>query len=180
MKVWTIPTTSGWVSAARTENGLAALTLPAATEGESLARLEQLGVPKGWRFAPPDPGQPLAGLEAALNRYFNGQREDFAFPVDWSVYTPFQQRVLRVVRAIPYGSLLSYGQVALLAGFPRAARAVGGALGSNRILLVIPCHRVIRGDGTPGGFGAHPEWKVRLLAAEGINAGPGGKYLLGG
>lgn len=154
------------------------MTLPQPAEQDSLRQLVDLGVKGDYIIKPPGAKNELRGLEEALNRYFNGMREDFDFAVDWSVYTPFQRKILRVVHKIPYGSLLSYGQVAALAGYPRAARAVGGALGSNRILLVIPCHRVIRGDGTLGGFGSGLGWKARLLALEGNAAGPGGRYSL--
>lgn len=180
MRVWTMRTPAGWVGAARTANGLAALTLPVPSVEESIKHLAGLGVAGGYVMSPPGAGDELAGLEEALNRYYNGERTEFEFPVDWSVYSPFQQKVLQVVRGIGYGSLLSYGQVAALAGYPRAVRAVGGALGSNRMLLVIPCHRVIRGDGSLGGFGGRPEWKRRLLATEGLVPGPDGRYPLCG
>lgn len=179
MYVWTMATRAGWVAAARSNTGLVALTLPQPGEQDSLRMLGELGIPSRYIIKPPGVRDELRGLEQALERYFGGVREDFRFTVDWSVYTPFQRKVLKIVRQIPYGSLLSYGQVAALAGFPRAARAAGGALGANRVLLVIPCHRVIRGDGTLGGFGGGLEWKSRLLSMEGITAGPGGRYLLG-
>lgn len=171
-------TIAGWIGAARSKDGLTALTLPMKNEHDSIHYLTLLGVANNYIFAQPESGHSLCKLEEALDSYFSGKYEDFNFPVDWSAYTPFQQQVLRVVRGISYGSLLSYGQVAALAGYPRAARAVGGALGSNRILLVIPCHRVIRGDGMLGGFGGRPEWKNRLLTTEGVIPGPDGKYHL--
>jgi len=176
--VWLVATPAGWVGAARSEAGLVALTLPQPSVEECMRYLTWLGVKEGCPVLPPEPGHVLAGLAQALKRYFDGERVQLDFPVDLSLFTPFQQRVLMVVREIRYGTLLSYGQVAAQINCPRATRAVGGALGANRILLVVPCHRVIRGDGSIGGFGSGLAWKVRLLAAEGLQPGSGGKYQL--
>ncbi len=176
--IWMMDTVAGWVGAARSEAGLVALTLPQSSVEECMRHLFWLGVKEGCPVVPPEPGHVLTGLVQALNRFFSGKRVQLYFPVDWSVFTPFQQRVLQAVREIRYGTLLSYGQVAAQINCPRATRAVGGALGANRILLVVPCHRVIRSDGSIGGFGCGLAWKARLLAAEGIQPDPGGKYQL--
>jgi len=72
-----------------------------------------------------------------------------------------------VVAKIPYGETLSYREVALRAGFPRAFRAAGGALGRNPLPIIVPCHRVIRSDGGLGGFGGGIEIKKFLLELEG-------------
>jgi methylated-DNA-[protein]-cysteine S-methyltransferase len=93
-------------------------------------------------------------------------------PLDLSVLTPFQRRVAEVLRATAPGQTISYGEVALLAGRPGAARAVGQAVKANPILILVPCHRVVAADG-PGGWSAFgsPERKARLLAIEGLTAG---------
>jgi len=176
--VWLMATLVGWVGAARSKAGLVALTLPQDSIEDCMRQLYWLGVKERCSVAPPEPGQVLADLEPELNRYFNGKQVQLDFPVDWSVFTPFQQRVLKVVKEIGYGELRSYGQVAALTGCHRAARAVGGAVGANRILLVVPCHRVIRSDGTIGGFGCDLSWKERLLTAEGVKPDLGGRYKL--
>lgn len=90
-----------------------------------------------------------------------------AIPVDLSDLTPFQRRVAEVLRATKPGQTLSYGDVALLAGRPGAARAVGQAVKANPILILVPCHRVVAADG-PGGWSAFgsPERKAQLLALE--------------
>jgi AraC family transcriptional regulator of adaptative response/methylated-DNA-[protein]-cysteine methyltransferase len=80
--------------------------------------------------------------------------------------TEFQQRVWRALRAIPYGATRSYAALAREAGAPRAARAAAAACAANRVALVVPCHRVVRGDGAPGGYRWGAERKARLLAAE--------------
>lgn len=92
----------------------------------------------------------------------------------------FDQRVLSAVRELRWGETASYGEIARRVGAPRAARAVGGALGRNPIALVIPCHRVIASDGTLGGYGGDGwidrasalERKRALLVREGVNAPP--------
>jgi len=81
--------------------------------------------------------------------------------------TDFQKRVLGVVAGIPRGETLTYGEVAARIGCPRAARAVGRALGSNPFPLLFPCHRVVRKGGDPGGYGPGVALKARLLAWEG-------------
>ena len=88
-------------------------------------------------------------------------------PLDLSALTPFQRRVAEVLRATAPGQTLSYGDVALLAGRPGAARAVGQAVKANPILILVPCHRVVATNG-PGGWSAFgsPERKARLLELE--------------
>jgi methylated-DNA-[protein]-cysteine S-methyltransferase len=92
--------------------------------------------------------------------------------VDWSRMPAFQARVLQETARIPYGQVRSYGDVADLIGAPRAHRAVGTALARNPVPLLIPCHRVVRGDGTLGnyGMGGTPR-KRALLRAEGFTGG---------
>jgi methylated-DNA-[protein]-cysteine S-methyltransferase len=97
-------------------------------------------------------------------------------PIDLRVGSAWDRRVLEGVRAVPRGSVTSYGRLARLIGSPGAARAAGGAVGRNPIGLVIPCHRVIAGDGSIGGYGG--DWwggrdqllaiKRELLELEGI------------
>ena len=87
-------------------------------------------------------------------------------------FTPFQRRVYGVVCSIPRGNTLSYGEVARRAGRAGAARAVGSAMRRNPYPLLIPCHRVIRGDGSPGGYSGPPHAKPCLLALEGMELAP--------
>jgi methylated-DNA-[protein]-cysteine S-methyltransferase len=103
-----------------------------------------------------------------LEQYFAGKRKVFDFPFDTSFGTPFQQAVWRACAKIPWGQTRSYGELAGAAGHPNAARAVGAAMGANRLLLVVPCHRVIASDGSLGGFGAGLPVKAALLRLEGL------------
>src|SRR2546422_4554929 len=96
-------------------------------------------------------GAPLAPWVNALLRYLTGREARLDLPLDVEA-TAFQQRVWQALRAIPYGETRSYGAVAEAIGQPGAARAVAGACAANPVALVIPCHRVVRGDGDPGGY----------------------------
>jgi len=103
-----------------------------------------------------------------LKSYVDGKLDAIdAIPVDTGG-TDFQQTVWRALRAIPAGTTLSYGALAVRIGCPRAVRAVGHANGANPISVVIPCHRLIGSDGTLTGYGGGLERKRWLLAHEGI------------
>lgn len=107
-----------------------------------------------------------------LDIYFSGRKPDFTVPLRQEG-TPFQRRVWEILQDIPYGETTSYGeiarQIAKERGIPRmAAQAVGGAVGRNRILIMIPCHRVIGSDSSLTGFGGGLERKAALLALEKI------------
>jgi len=110
-------------------------------------------------------GERVVVASAAILDYLAGRRPDVAMEPALESATPFVARVREVVRAIPPGSTMTYGDVAAAAGHPRAARAVGNVMRANPVLLAIPCHRVVASDG-PGGFGRHPEVKQWLLAHE--------------
>lgn len=119
----------------------------------------------------------LAGLVARFVRYFAGQRTEFDMPVDLSRVRPFQRTVLEAVRTVPWGEVRSYRDIAGAIGQPAAARAVGSAVATNPVSLIIPCHRIIRSDGTPGEYARRTigrrgaERKLFLLALEGVTFG---------
>ena len=107
----------------------------------------------------------------ALAAYFGGAPGEFDDPCALPLAphgTPFQQRVWEQLRAIPTGATRSYGEIAAAVGKPGAARAVGGAVGSNPISLIVPCHRVVASDGSIGGFASGLDRKRWLLAHEGV------------
>jgi len=106
----------------------------------------------------------------ALIGYFNGKGIDTPWQwMDLSRFTSSQKAVYRAVAGIPYGETASYGQVARLAGLPRAARFVGTTMANNPYPVLIPCHRVIRSDGSAGLFGGGEALKVRMLELEAAN-----------
>ena len=89
-------------------------------------------------------------------------------PLDLSIGTEFQQRVWTALRGIAMGQTKSYGEIATEIGSPKAVRAVGGACGANPVPLLVPCHRVLAANVHLGGFSGGLDWKLRLLAAEGV------------
>ncbi len=109
----------------------------------------------------------MAPVIREINRYLEGSSTEPALKADLTGFPPFRQRVLTVLQTIPFGEVRSYQWVAAQSGNPRAARAVGGACAANPLPLLIPCHRVIAGDGSLGGFRGGIPLKKRLLALEG-------------
>ncbi len=111
----------------------------------------------------------MAAIAGQLNDYFAGRRRVFDLPLDWRLTTPFQREVLRATLQIPAGQTLTYRDIAQRIGKPKAARAVGQALGRNPIPIVIPCHRVLGSDGSLHGYsgGRGIATKAQLLQLEG-------------
>lgn len=101
-----------------------------------------------------------------LTRYFAGEKVHFDAPGAFSVGTPFQEKIWRKMLEIPYGEVRSYQWIADQLNLGRAARAVGGACGSNPLPIVVPCHRVVHQDGSLGGYRGGLEIKKGLLAIE--------------
>lgn len=159
----------------------------------SEGRLVRVELPSAFRRTQPSSVQQADRADriavekwaASLESYFRGER------LSWSAeeigihalgFGQFDAAVYVALLSVPPGTTLSYGTLAQVAGFPRAARAVGNSMASNPMPVVIPCHRVIRADGTMGNYGLDPSWKPRLLeheraslrssvAAEGLNRG---------
>ena len=160
MKVYTagFEAPFGKIYAASTERELIKLSF---RREEFLSWLDKRGF-----LVEPHENELLIGLKEELKHYFAGKLRRFKTPYRLLV-SEFDRRVLDVVAKIPYGETLSYREVALRAGFPRAFRAAGGALGRNPLPIIVPCHRVIRSDGGLGGFGGGIEIKKYLLELEG-------------
>lgn len=119
------------------------------------------------RIGPTEPGESalLARLGSQLGGYLAGERRSFDLPTD-APGSAFQERVWGELKAIPYGSTSSYGELAGRVGVPAGSRAVGRANGSNRLALIIPCHRVIAAGGGLGGYGGGLAAKRWLLDLE--------------
>jgi O-6-methylguanine DNA methyltransferase len=107
----------------------------------------------------------LVRLEQQLREYLAGERTSFDLPLD-APGSHFQQRVWSELQSIPYGETISYRELAATVGVPAGSRAVGRANGSNRIAVIIPCHRVIASDGGLGGYGGGLDAKRLLLDLE--------------
>ena len=114
----------------------------------------------------------LDPVAKALDSYFSGEGRSFDVDLDLSLASPFAQRVLKALLRVPFGEVTTYGRLAGAA--KTSARAVGGAVGSNPIPIVVPCHRVIAADGSLGGFSAGLDRKRQLLALEGRTEMVGG------
>ncbi|MBU8577669.1 methylated-DNA--[protein]-cysteine S-methyltransferase [Brevibacterium luteolum] len=108
----------------------------------------------------------LAPIAAQVEEYFAGQRRDFDIPLDRRLSSGFRREVQRQLSEIPYGTTQSYSEVAAAIGQPTAVRAVGTACAQNPIPLVVPCHRVLRSDGSLGGYRGGLPAKQQLLELE--------------
>ena len=109
----------------------------------------------------------LDPVRRELERYFAGRRFTFDTRVDLSGLTPFQRQVLGETVKVPAGQYTTYSRLAASAGRPRAARAAGNALHDNPVAIIVPCHRVLRGDGSLGGYAGGLDAKAWLLRHEG-------------
>lgn len=153
----------GWVGLAATERGVAAVVLPRLTRRAVERELPSASSNGAGGAATIH----LKAAKEAITAYLEGQTRSFDLPLDLQGQPRFRVKVWKVLQSIPYGRVRSYGWVARKVGKPRAARAIGGACGANPVPLLVPCHRVIAGDGSLGGFSGGVGVKKRLLKLEG-------------
>jgi methylated-DNA-[protein]-cysteine S-methyltransferase len=178
-----LPTPVGPLHAAATDDGIIGLELR--TTGEAFAasiarRTGRSPLSAADPAASPAASAHLAELEREIAEHLAGTRDAFDVPVVLVGVSDWDRRVLDGVRTVPRGATASYGEIARRIGKPGAARAVGGAVGRNPVGLLVPCHRVIAGDGTLGGYGGSwfgsrdelLELKERLLELEGVTPPP--------
>ncbi|MBI5867375.1 MAG: methylated-DNA--[protein]-cysteine S-methyltransferase [candidate division Zixibacteria bacterium] len=110
-----------------------------------------------------------AETRRSLTEFFAGDRSSFQLKLDWSRVDGFTRKALQVAARIPHGQTMSYGEIAARAGCPGAARAAGTAMSKNPFPIFVPCHRVIKSDGSLGGYGGNPQHKRFLLKREGLD-----------
>jgi methylated-DNA-[protein]-cysteine S-methyltransferase len=161
--VATFPSSLGWMAIAGSGGVLRELTFGHVSESAASSAL-WLG-PRGAL----SPRRWKTDLVRRLQAYADGQPDDFLdVEIDLGPLTAFRTRVVAACRAIAWGEVLTYAQLAALTGSPGAARAVGNCMARNRIPLVIPCHRVVASDRSLGGYSAPGGLAVkrRLLALE--------------
>ncbi|HEX5591546.1 MAG TPA: MGMT family protein [Candidatus Limnocylindrales bacterium] len=171
----------GPVHLAASRSGVVAAELGSTPEAFDAGLRRRLGRSPVW-LAPGDPRPALleaaaAALAAAADGAPDAQARLDAIPLDLADRPAWDRDVLAAVRAIPRGETRSYGEIARLIGRPGAARAVGGAVGRNPVGFLVPCHRVVAGDGTLGGYGGGwwgdrdrlLDLKAELLAREGVH-----------
>ena len=155
----------GPLTLAATERGLVTLAYPNKPLDAVLEDLSR-------RVSPRVLESPAAldEVRRELDEYFEGRRERFDVPVDWSLTRGFFRKVLQATARIGFGQVSSYREVAEKAGSPLAVRAAGNALGSNPIPVIVPCHRVLRTGGALGGYSGGLDKKEFLLSLEGVLA----------
>lgn len=157
-----VPTELGDVLAAVTEEGLVATAFTDSPHIRA-AIAARLGLTEA------DSSARTAEVLAQLSQYFAGRRREFDVTVDWRLTSDGQRRVLATLYStVPYGKVVTYGELAARSGTAIPARGIGAIMGSNPIPIVVPCHRVVAGDGL-GGYsgGSGVESKRRLLTLEG-------------
>jgi methylated-DNA-[protein]-cysteine S-methyltransferase len=158
----------GKLLVARTDRGVVRLKLPGGRDSrisdeETLDALAMYVSPRVLEV----PSR-LDEERRQLEEYFEGKRDHFDVPVDWSLTSAgFRSRALHAVARIPYGKTKTYAEIAKAAGNERAFRAAGTACGRNPIPLIVPCHRVVQSGGGVGNYGGGPEMKRALLDLEG-------------
>ncbi len=163
----TVDSPVGNLLIAATERGIVRVVF--ASEGHD-AVLNTLAARLGSRILKMSSSQGVGGeLDVAareLDEYFSGRRTAFDMPLDLSLSKGFRRDVLNHLRGIAYGHTESYTQVAAASGSPRAVRAVGSACATNPLPVIVPCHRVLRSDGSLGGYLGGLDAKRTLLALE--------------
>lgn len=157
-----VHTRDGYVGLVASQRGLCRIYLPLETRNE----VKQIIV-RDFPEAREQAGL-LSQLAGNLKRFFKGEQVDFDVRLDWSGWNSFEVDVWRACREIPYAETGSYKSLAERLGRPGAARAVGTAMGRNPFPIVVPCHRVVKSDGTLGGYSGPGgvSFKRRLLEME--------------
>jgi len=159
-------TDMGWVAIVGSGRGLVSISLPHNSDKEAY-----YSIGKDIKYATSSPYR-FKDLIKRLKAYFSGHKVLFPDELDLSAATQFQREVWQAGRLMPYGETRSYSWLAKKVGKPEAARAVGQALGKNRLPIIIPCHRVISSNGSLGGFSGGLEMKRRLLRLEAAATSP--------
>jgi AraC family transcriptional regulator of adaptative response/methylated-DNA-[protein]-cysteine methyltransferase len=167
IKTTVIETPLGNMTAAATREGLCLLEFIGRKELQS--EIEEIGRILNMNV---EPGscKHLRALKKQLKEYFKGKRKEFSIPLV-KIGTDFQKEVWMNLLRIPYGKTISYMEQAELMNNPKAVRAVANANGSNRIAILIPCHRVIGSDGDLTGYGGGLERKRWLIDHEKLYSG---------
>ena len=150
----------GWLGVLGSRKGLLATTLPQPSSERALELLGDGLKKAAWA------GDHFADLMTRLEGYLDGHRVAFDDVLDLSGTTPFQGKVWRLTKLIPYGETRSYAWVAQKIGRPSAVRAVGQALANNPWPIIVPCHRVVNNDGRLGGYSGGVAMKRNLLKLE--------------
>ena len=161
-------TKAGATSRAFIDTPLGTITVEASERG-----LKYIDLARSGDHGPdsePVPGGVLAEAVRQLEEYFAGSRREFDLPIDLQM-GKFERSVMEALDRVPYGTTVSYGELAAMAGHPGAARAAGNVMRGNQLMIVRPCHRVIGADGSLRGYGGlgagldHKRWLLELEGA---------------
>jgi methylated-DNA-[protein]-cysteine S-methyltransferase len=156
-----VDTPIGTLLIAATDRGLCRISYDAEPEREVDSLAHTFGLRVLRSHLPIDPAR------RQLDEYFEGKRQRFDLDVDLGLQAAFNRRVLRELARVPYGEVVTYGELAARAARPRAARAVGTVMNRNPLPIVLPCHRVIGANGKLVGYGGGLDRKEALLRLEG-------------
>jgi methylated-DNA-[protein]-cysteine S-methyltransferase len=162
-----VETRLGQVVIGGSDAGLRLLTLPRTSVKAVVAAIE------ASETAAVEDASAFGDLPLRLQRYFEGEDVELADKPDFGDASDFGIAVWSATRSIPFGETRSYAWVARQIGASKACRAVGGAMGRNPLPIIVPCHRVITGDGRLGGFGGGLDMKKQLLRLETPGRPPG-------
>jgi methylated-DNA-[protein]-cysteine S-methyltransferase len=147
-----------------TDNGVCEISyLENTSVNDALRRVESRGIMASEHQSFVQP------VVEQLSEYFAHKRTQFFLPIDLYGVSPFTRSVLEATNHVPCGTVVTYGQIAEGIGQPGASRAVGNALGRNPVPIVVPCHRVIKSDGSMGWYTGGPHLKQQLLDIEGVH-----------
>lgn len=146
-----------------TESGVVRIALPVENEDAVLAAAAGR-ISAKTMFAPRDS---LTTARRQLDEYFEGARREFEVKLDWRLSAGFRLELLHAAAKIPYGTTVSYKELAAQSGHPAAIRAAGTAMATNPLPIIVPCHRVLRSGGALGNYLGGVEMKMRLLTLEG-------------
>jgi O-6-methylguanine DNA methyltransferase len=167
-RVGMVPSPLGGLLVAMSEVGIAMiyfLDVPHSNAADAVAMLRR-------RFDTVEDQAAVAEVGEEIRRFVAGDLAALVTPVDLTlVVSPFQRRVLERLRQVPLGAVMSYQALAAAIGAPRGSRAVGNTMASDPVPVYVPCHRVIRSDGSVGNYGGGVSSKLRLLRAEGFRIG---------
>ena len=153
----------GTLTLALSSRGLVRLALPTEPTSDVVEGLER-------RYGGDirEGGPALDAARRTVEAYLAGHDQSLAVPVDWRIASGFTLTSLQRLAEVPYGTTVTYRELAARAGNERAPRAAGAACATNPVAIVVPCHRVLRSDGGLGGFGGGLEMKEALLRLEGV------------
>ena len=155
-----VETPLGWIALVFSDRGLWGCTPPLPSHGTAFQKLSQWGLSG-------TPSDSQSDLAYRLQAHLNGDAISYEdIDLDWEGVSAWQRTILEEAKRIPWGETRTYGWITARTALPQAARAAGQALAGNRFPIVIPCHRVVRADGSLGGYAGGVEIKNKLLALE--------------